>query len=109
MSDNDKFLIELLQEMRDDIKEIRLDSKDMKEDIHAIKITDVIQNKQLAEHIKRTELAEASLLELRQFIDEALVRLEPKPFDYKKFISWLIGLGIPIGGFLVALNKAGII
>jgi len=105
MSEHDKFLIELLQEMRDDIKEIRLDGKEMKNDINKIKITDVLQNKQLAEHIKRTELAEANLGELKVYIDGVLERLEPKPFNYKKTISWAVGLLVPIGGFLLALAK----
>lgn len=49
-----------LQEIHDDIKEI-------KKDINEIKITDAVQTQQLGEHMRRTEASEKRITKMEQF------------------------------------------
>lgn len=94
MSDND-FLIELLREIQNGMKDISIDVKDVKSDISEIKITDAIQNEQLTLHMKRSDANEKSIVLLKEYIDGAIEELEskvPQKLNLKKKLSY--GLGI---------------
>lgn len=63
------------------LEEIHADVKEIKKDVAEIRIMDAVQNTQLAEHIRRTELAEARI---------------------SKMESWYIKYIIPISAILGA-------
>jgi len=82
MSEQNDLMIEILKELRDDMK-------DVKEDIGEIKVQDAEQNAQLREHIRRSEAAELRLDKLEDvIIPEIVKKLTPKPLLTKINITW---------------------
>jgi hypothetical protein len=98
----------LLEEVLTGIREIRLD-------ISHIKESDIEQNAQLAEHIRRTEIAERRLEKLEdEVVPELLLVLEalkeemrPKPVNWKAVLGYVSTITLIIGGLVTTAVKLG--
>lgn len=102
MNDKVDLIYDLLKTDREESaefrKEVRENHKDIQERLTRIEILDDVQNEQLAEHIRRTELLE----ELHKQNEERISRLE-EPSKAKKLLKkWLIGAGA-IAGAIVSI------
>ena len=79
------------------LKEIKEDLKDVKENISTIKIVQAEQAIVLEEHQKASTLNGERLNQVEtEVIPKLVEKLTPKPRDYKKAISWHLGIFVTI-------------
>lgn len=89
----------------DILKELRLDLKEIKKQITEIRILDVEQTSHLREHMKRTELNEEAVKDLKSFTKEVESKLSARIDSDRTFRRWFIGVATligPLSTFIVA-------
>jgi len=97
------------------LKDIQANIREIRADIGHIKESDVEQNSQLAEHIRRTEIAERRLLKLEdEVVPELLVLIEamkeeirPKPINWKSVLGYVSTITLIVGGLVGTAVKLG--
>ena len=91
MSTDNDLMLEILKELREDMKDVKVD-------INEIKLGDIIQNQQLSDHMKRTELAEQRI--------EKLEKLHIKePINWRAVITWTVGIASTISATAYTISK----
>lgn len=97
MSDKIDMIYDLLKTEREDTKqfqrEVREATGDLQERLTKIEVLDEIQNQQLAEHIRRTDLLEG----LYKQSEERIAKLEEPVVVRSTLKKWLVGLGAVAG------------
>lgn len=103
----DKAVLNILLELS---KENREDMKDVKDNIGEIHVVQAEQALILEEHQKASGGNSQRLTHLEDVIIPKLVaKLEPKPIEWKKCISWGLGSLLTISMILGVLWKNGIL
>ena len=102
MSDKIDLIYDLLKteigENRQFQKEVREFSGDIQERLTKIEVLDEFQNKQLEEHIRRTDLLEG----LYKVTEERISKLEEPKVVMSTLKKWLVGAG-SVAGALAAI------
>lgn len=104
MNDKVDMIYDLLKTDREESsefrKEVRESNKEIQERLTRIEVLDEVQNEQLAEHIRRTNLLE----ELHKQNEQRISLLE-EPSKVKKMLkNWLIGIGAIAGAIASILG-----
>jgi transposase len=104
MSDKSDMIYDLLKEQRKETaqfhKEVREAHGEIAERLTRIEVLDEEQNKQLAEHIRRTDLLEG----LYKDTEARISKLEEPAKVRSTLAKWIIGLGA-IAGAIVSIAK----
>lgn len=91
------------------LKEIREDNKEICKDISKIQITQAEQAIILEEHQKASSTNSIRLTKLEDdIVPEIINKLTPKSRDWKKIISWAVGVGVGITAIIGGLVKSGL-
>jgi uncharacterized protein (UPF0335 family) len=109
MSEKIDLIYDLIKENRKDLGDFRAEVKEdntaIQERLVEIEKLDAIQNHQLAEHIRRTELLE----ELHKENVSRIEKLEEPRKTLSTLSKWLIGIGTVAGALAGILKLIGII
>jgi hypothetical protein len=104
MEDKSDMIYDLLKEQRQDVAQFRKEVKDshieIAERLTRIEVLDEEQNKQLAEHIRRTDLLEG----LYKQTAERVSKLEEPAVVRSTLKKWLIGVGA-VAGAIASIAK----
>lgn len=109
MSDKIDLIYDLVKENRKEVgafrKEVKEDNDHIQDRLTEIEKQDIIQNQQLAEHIRRTAILEDLRLQ-----DVKRIELLEQPSKARSTIqSWIIGIGAIAGAVAGVLKLFGII
>lgn len=101
---------EMIDLLLDLVKEIREDGKETKRHLTDIKITQAEQAIILVEHQKCSQSNGDRLTHLEdEVIPRICEKIAPKPVNWKKLISWGLGVLVSISTIVITFWKVGLI